>query len=66
LNALGEKLMPRLLGKQSSNGGYAALFLLLAIAAIGSLEYLGVVDIIPGFGRDSGFNNQSELQRRHS
>lgn len=45
--------MPRLIGKQSSNSGYIGLFLILAIATAGSLEYLGVINVIPGFGRDA-------------
>ncbi len=45
--------MPRLIGKKSDNSGYVGLVLILAIATAGSLEYLGVINVIPGFGRDA-------------
>ena len=45
--------MPRLIGKQSNNSAYVGLVLILAIAITGSLEYLGAINIIPGFGRDT-------------
>lgn len=56
--------MPRLIGKQSKSSWYAGLFLIFAIAAAVSLEYLGMINIIPGFGRDSRPSNQSQLQLR--
>lgn len=45
--------MPRLVGKQSNNSGYIGLVLILAIATAVSLEYLGVINVIPSFGRDT-------------
>jgi hypothetical protein len=54
--------MPRLIGKQSNDSWYIGLFLVLAIAAAGSLEYLGFINVIPGFGLDRSMNNQSSLQ----
>lgn len=45
--------MPRLVGKQSNSGLYLGTFLGLAIATAGLAEYLGVVNVVPGFGRDS-------------
>lgn len=56
--------MPRLIGKQSNSSWYAGLFLIFAIATVGSLEYLGIINIVPGFGRDSRLINQSQLQLR--
>jgi len=57
--------MPRLVGKQSHNSWYAGLFLVVAIAAtVGSLEYFGFTNIIPGFGQDNGLNNQFQPQFR--
>lgn len=44
--------MPRLIGKQSTSGWSVSLVLILAIAAAGSLEYLGFINVIPGFGRE--------------
>ena len=54
--------MPRLIGKQSNNSWYVTLVLMLAIAAAGSLEYLGVINVIPGFVGDNVLNDQSALQ----
>jgi hypothetical protein len=54
--------MPRLIGRQSNNSWYVTLVLILTIAAAGSLEYLGIINVIPGFGADRPFNNQSSLQ----
>jgi hypothetical protein len=55
--------MPRLIGKQSNNSWYVTLILIAAIAAAGSLEYLGVINVIPRFGGDNFLNDQSSLQR---
>ncbi|MEA5534645.1 hypothetical protein [Crocosphaera sp. XPORK-15E] len=56
--------MPRLVGKQSNSSWYAGLFLIFAIAAALSLEYFGVINMIPGFGRDYRLNEQSQQQLR--
>jgi hypothetical protein len=57
--------MPRLIGKQSNDSWYVALALIAAIAAAGSLEYLGVINAIPGFGNDrSPFEQSSVLRDR--
>ncbi|MEA5509396.1 hypothetical protein VB715_06425 [Crocosphaera sp. UHCC 0190] len=53
--------MPRLVGKQSNSSWYAGLFLIFAIAVAVSLEYFGVINMIPGFGRDPGLSDQSGL-----
>lgn len=42
--------MPRLVGKQSSGGLSIGLLLLLSIAVLGTLEYVGTFDLIPNFG----------------
>lgn len=42
--------MPRLVGKQSSGGLSIGLLLLLSIAVIGTLEYVGAIDLVPNFG----------------
>lgn len=44
--------MPRLVGKKSNGGAYAALLLLVAAGTVTALEYAGVTDAIPVFGRD--------------
>ncbi|MEA5451589.1 hypothetical protein VB780_23635 [Leptolyngbya sp. CCNP1308] len=53
--------MPRLIGKQSNNSWYVTLVLIAAIAAAGSLEYLGVIDVIPSFGGERSLNERSSL-----
>jgi hypothetical protein len=46
--------MPRLVGKSSNKGLiYGGAFLLLAIATAGTLEYIGVIDVIPNFGKST-------------
>lgn len=47
--------MPRLVGKRSDASPVLALFLLLAIGAGVSLEYLGYVNVVPGFGRETEY-----------
>lgn len=47
--------MPRLVGKQSHTGeNVAALIVLAAIVGV-ALEYIGVINVIPGFGRDDHY-----------
>lgn len=42
--------MPRLVGKQSSGSLSAGLLLLIAVGVLGTLEYVGTIDLIPNFG----------------
>ncbi len=44
--------MPRLVGKQSKKGLYVGLILLAAIAGFMGLEYTGVINVVPGFGKE--------------
>jgi hypothetical protein len=44
--------MPRLIGKQSNPAIPLSLFILLAIAGLVGLEYLGIINVINGFGND--------------
>jgi hypothetical protein len=44
--------MPRLVGKQSNGSGYIALLLLAAAGTVGAMEYAGIINVIPGFGKD--------------
>ena len=47
--------MPRLVG-QRSNTGANITGLILFVAIVGVLiEYLGAIDIVPGFGREGGY-----------
>jgi hypothetical protein len=42
--------MPRLVGKQSSGSLSVGLLLLITVGVLGTLEYVGVIDLIPNFG----------------
>ncbi|NJR64936.1 MAG: hypothetical protein HC772_05850 [Leptolyngbyaceae cyanobacterium CRU_2_3] len=44
--------MPRLIGKQANGSGYMALLLLISAGAVGAMEYVGAIDIVPNFGRE--------------
>ncbi|MEH2150602.1 hypothetical protein [Nostoc sp.] len=47
--------MPRLVGQRSNTGAnLTSLIILLAIFGVLS-EYFGVIDIVPGFGRERGY-----------
>jgi hypothetical protein len=56
--------MPRLIGKQSNSSWYVTLLLVLAIAAAGSLEALGFINVIPGFGWEYRLNDQPQTPFR--
>jgi hypothetical protein len=45
--------MPRLVGKQSNSSAYAVLLLLIGIGTASALEYTGMIDVIPAFGKNS-------------
>jgi hypothetical protein len=44
--------MPRLIGKQSSKDGYIAVTVLAIAAIVVAFEYAGLINYVPGFGRD--------------
>jgi hypothetical protein len=44
--------MPRLIGKQSNSAIPLSLLILVAIAGLVGLEYVGIINIINGFGND--------------
>jgi hypothetical protein len=44
--------MPRLVGRQSNSGASVVLLLLIAIGAATALEYEGVMNVVPNFGKD--------------
>jgi hypothetical protein len=54
--------MPRLVGKRADASPAIALLFLIAIAAGVSLEYLGYINIVPGFGRDKPYTGQEQLK----
>lgn len=56
--------MPRLVGKRSNNkANIIVLIMLVAIVGV-MLEYLGVINIVPGFGREGrNFQLQGQLNK---
>jgi len=51
--------MPRLVGKKTNPALYAGLFVLLAAIGAVTLEYFGVIDFIPNFGKETKINSTS-------
>jgi hypothetical protein len=45
--------MPRLVGKQSNEGLIVSLLMIAAIAIATGLEYTGIINVVPGFGKDN-------------
>jgi hypothetical protein len=58
--------MPRLVGKSSKTPLYLGTAVLIAIAGGVALEYLGVIDLVPNFGKDRQMLEQSERMNRRS
>lgn len=54
--------MPRLVGKKSNSALYAGIALLIAATGAIGLEYFGVVNYIPGFGKETPANSTSTNQ----
>jgi hypothetical protein len=55
--------MPRLIGQRSDSSPAIALLCLLILTAGISLEYLGYINIIPGFGRDIPYTRQENTSQ---
>lgn len=55
--------MPRLIGQRSDSSSSIALIVLLALAAGISLEYLGYVNVIPGFGQNIPYSSQKNANQ---
>ncbi len=54
--------MPRLVGKKSNPALYAGLGLLVVGIGAVALEYFGVIDYIPNFGKDTKATSTSISQ----
>lgn len=54
--------MPRLVGKKSNSALYVGLILVASALGLVAVEYFGVVDYIPNFGKPSALNNSSTSQ----
>jgi hypothetical protein len=58
--------MPRLLGKASKAPLYFGTAVVVAIVGAIALEYYGVIDIAPNFGRDINETGQPSLPPRRT
>ena len=56
---LARKYMPRLVEKKTNLALYVSLIVLIAAIGTVALEYFGVIDFIPDFGKDSKTNGTS-------
>jgi hypothetical protein len=56
--------MPRLLGKSSKTPLYVGTALVVAIAGAFALEYSGIVDVVPNFGKAQKIIGQSKAPTR--
>ena len=54
--------MPRLVGKKNNSALYAGVGLLIAVTGAVALEYFGVIDLIPNFGKETEVKSTSTSQ----
>ncbi len=54
--------MPRLVGKKSNSALYTGVAMLVAAAGFVALEYFGVIDLVPNFGKETEVRNTSTSQ----
>ncbi|GBO54177.1 hypothetical protein APA_2125 [Pseudanabaena sp. lw0831] len=54
--------MPRLVGKKNNSALYTGLAMLIAAAGVVALEYFGVIDFAPNFGKDAEVKSDSTNQ----
>ncbi|MEB3120440.1 MAG: hypothetical protein VKL41_04365 [Snowella sp.] len=54
--------MPRLIGKKNNSALYAGFAFLIALVGAIALEYFGVINYIPNFGKETKANNTSTNQ----
>ncbi|WP_392480537.1 hypothetical protein [Nostoc sp. C110] len=47
--------MPRLVGQRSNTGANITVFIILVAIFGVLLEYFGMIDIVPGFGREGRY-----------
>jgi hypothetical protein len=57
--------MPRLLGKPSKAPLYIGTALVLVVAGAVAMEYLGVIDAIPNFGKERKTTEQLKSSNPH-
>lgn len=54
--------MPRLVGKKDNSALYAGLAILIAAAGTIALEYFGVIDLVPNFGKETEVKSNTTSQ----
>jgi hypothetical protein len=54
--------MPRLVGKKNNSALYAGVGLLIAVIGAVALEYFGVIDFMPNFGKEIEVKSTSTSQ----
>ena len=54
--------MPRLVGKKNNSVLYTGLAMLIAAVGIVGLEYFGVIDAVPDFGKETEVKNNPTNQ----
>jgi hypothetical protein len=54
--------MPRLVGKKNNSALYAGVGLLIAVIGALALEYFGVIDFMPNFGKETEVKSTSTSQ----
>jgi hypothetical protein len=54
--------MPRLVGKKNNSALYAGVGLLIAVIGAVALEYFGVIDFMPNFGKETEVKSTSTSQ----
>jgi hypothetical protein len=55
--------MPRLVGQRSDSSPKIAFLFLLALVTGISLEYLGYINVVPGFGLNTPYSRQNNLNQ---
>jgi hypothetical protein len=58
--------MPRLLGKSSKAPLYAGTALVIAFAGAVTIEYLGVIDVVPDFGKERKTTGQLKSSKPYT
>jgi hypothetical protein len=54
--------MPRLVGKKNNSALYGGIGLLVAVIGAVALEYFGVIDLVPNFGKEAEVKSTSTSQ----
>lgn len=58
--------MPRLVGEQKNHGVSVSLLVFVIAGVVVGLEYVGAIDVIPGFGRNTSYLSSKNHFSIHS